>query len=81
MRGESLGNDFAHIAIPQNDDAAGRTGGNFDAEFDAARDHHDFAGLGIDAVEFGNEAQIALLQDEQYLTLCIVKNVVRPSIA
>ena len=46
---------------------------NLDAEFHAARNHHDLAGLGIDPAELGDEAQIALLWHEQHLAIGIVE--------
>ena len=46
---------------------------NLDAEFHAARDHGDLAGLDVDAAEFGDEAQIALLRHEHHLAVGIVE--------
>ena len=47
--------------------------GDLDAEFHAARDHHDFAGLGIDPAELGDETQIPLLRHEQHLAIGIIE--------
>ncbi|MGX1210084.1 hypothetical protein AB7M42_000349 [Bradyrhizobium diazoefficiens] len=49
---------------------------NLDAEFYAARDHHDLAGLGVDAAELGDEAQVPLLEHEHQLAVGIVEMLV-----
>ncbi len=53
--------------------AACRPRRNLGPEFDAARNHHDFAGLRIDHPEFGDQAQVALLQHEHHLTVGVVE--------
>ncbi len=46
---------------------------DLDAEFHAARDHHDLAGLGVDPAELGDETQVALLRHEHHLAVGIVE--------
>ena len=77
--GEAIGAD--RTALRQREGAAvilaqisaRRTACDLDAEFHAARNHHDFAGFGIDPAEFGDETQGSLLRHEQHFTVGIVE--------
>ena len=80
--GEAIGADRPALrqregaAVILAEIAARRAGRNLDAEFHAARDHGDLAGLDVDAAEFGDEAQIALLRHEHHLAVGIVEMLV-----
>ncbi len=77
--GKAIGADRAALrqregaAVILAEIAARGAAGNLDAEFHAARDHRDLAGLDVDPAELGDEAQIALLRHEHHLAVGIVE--------